>query len=282
MNRMHLRLAGLKIALETPEEIPVTDRLLPFLTPQEQTPDCVIAVKLQNTLPQPDAAGVWCGPTFYSHCGNKKQIYHCPAPKAAPFAVTQFEDSGVISLLVLQEYAHYFSGISGIFNRISMENLLLRHDCLLLHASLIKFGEKTVAFAGPSGVGKSTQAALWEKYAGAEILNGDRTLLRRQETGWTAWGSPYAGTSGIYNRDGGDVCALVLLSQGQENRLQRLGPGQAFRCLFPELTMPQWDETFAEQATELFRSLVEAVPVWHLECLPEISAVTLLKEGIGL
>ena len=63
---------------------------------------------------------------------------------------------------------------------------------ILADAGMLVLG---ILFSGPSGIGKSTQAALWQRYAGAEIVNGDRALVR-PDTG-TVSGVFYAGTSGI-------------------------------------------------------------------------------------
>ena len=47
---------------------------------------------------------------------------------------------------------------------------------------------KAIAFSGPSGVGKSTQAEIWKQCFQADILNGDRALLRKADQGWKAYG----------------------------------------------------------------------------------------------
>ena len=55
---------------------------------------------------------------------------------------------------------------------------LAAFDGLLLHASLIDYGGSGILFVGNSGVGKTTQAELWQQHLGAEILNGDKALVR--------------------------------------------------------------------------------------------------------
>ena len=176
-------------------------------------------------------------------------------------------------------YLFWFSGSSGIFNRIGLETLLLQHQGLLLHASLI---DKGIAFAGPSGAGKSTQAALWAQYAGAEILNGDRAALRRTEEGWFAYGSPYAGTSGIYRRGCTPLKAIVVPGKGTENSLRRLSSTEAFARIYPEISVQRWDREFTKKAADLCICLLEEIPVYYLECRPGESAVRLLQKGLAL
>ena len=153
---------------------------------------------------------------------------------------------------------------------------------MLLHASLIEYKGIALAFTGPSGVGKSTQADLWHRCAGAQILNGDRAALRKEIHGWQAYGSPYAGSSGIYINRSAPLKALIVLRQGKENKLQPLGYTQALRCLYQELTVHHWERNFVAAATDLCLDLLENIPVYRLECRPEDSAVQLLKEGLRL
>lgn len=279
----YLDLVGLKTVLRTPKRLTVTDRLQPFLCQKHtETPQCVITVRVCDRLPAVSPQGLWQGLTCYDFAQGAARIFHRTALEQPPFSATCLEADGNINLYVLQDYAHYFSGTSGIFNRIGMENLLLQHHGMLLHASYIKYKETAILFTGPSGVGKSTQAALWEAHTGARIINGDRAAIRKTTDGWTAWGSPYAGTSGIYRNESAPVGAVVVLGQAQENRLQPLNAAQALRSIYPEVSIHRWDRRFTTEATELLLDLLSHVPVFSLECQPNESAVTLLKEGMQL
>ena len=77
------------------------------------------------------------------------------------------------------------------------ELLLLRHNAVLLHSSVVSYQGKSILFSGPSGAGKSTQARLWQEHLGARILNGDRTVIRKTDQGFFGGGSIWSGTSGI-------------------------------------------------------------------------------------
>ena len=282
MKKYFLEIAGLRTVLCTPDEITISDRMRPFLSSPHTRTDCVITVRSCSALPAFPESGVWHGAEFYDHCEEGSRIFHCSAPKAAAFAVTRLDGKGNITVDVLEAYLSYFQGTSGIFNRIGLETLLLRHKGLLLHASLIEYKEIALAFTGPSGVGKSTQADLWRRCAGAHILNGDRAALRKLPQGWQAYGSPHAGSSGIYINGSAPLKALIVLRQGKENNLQPLGYTEALHCLYQELTVHHWERDFVAAATDLCLDLLENIPVYRLECRPEDSAVQLLKEGLRL
>ena len=267
--------------LRTPYEITVSENLRPFFQEAHSNIHVTITLETQDTLPAMAPEGMWHGLEYYDRYQGADRIFHCHAPGTKGFAVTQFLQDGNITITVLPQYLSYFTGSIGIFNRIGLENLLLQHQGLLLHASLIKYKDNAIAFAGPSGVGKSTQADLWATHMGAEILNGDRAALRNVQN-WTAYGYPCAGTSGIYKNDSAPLAGIVFLSQGQENHLRKLNAVEAFRLLYPEITIHRWDKTFVERATELCTQLVAQVPVYYLECRPDREAALLVQKGLML
>ena len=160
---------------------------------------------------------------------------------------------------------------------LSMETALLEHDCFQLHASVIDWQGKGILFSAPSGTGKSTQAALWNKYAGAEIINGDRAMVRREGDGYRVYGSPYAGTSGIFTNRSVPLRAIVVLSQGAENQVERMRATTAFSRIYSESTVPSWNENFVDRFSTLLVDLVERIPVYHLSCRPDADAVETLR-----
>ena len=104
-------------------------------------------------------------------------------------------------------------GLSGLGARLEDTDICLTH----LHSdhsglAVEAAGERGLLFSGPSVIGKSTQAALWERH-GARLLNGDRTVLGPGPAGWTAWGSPYAGSSRCFCSEQRTIGAIVVLEQ---------------------------------------------------------------------
>lgn len=282
MKIYYVSLAGYVVKMQLTKDIIINERMQPFILPiTDAKEDFVLDVCACKKLPEVPSGGCWRGTEYYVYDEYEFYLFHANEVGKAPFAVTHFREDGNVSLLYLNGYEHYFTGSSGIFNRIGAEQLFLQHNRLMLHASFVKYKEKGILFSGPSGIGKSTQAELWRRTMGAEVINGDRVAVGLSDEKWTAWGIPYAGTSGIYRNERAQISALVVLKQAKENRICKLSGVEALRYLYPETTIHQWDAKFVEKVTSLLLQLISAVPVFLLECVPDESAVLMLQEKVS-
>lgn len=63
---------------------------------------------------------------------------------------------------------------AGLFDILADAGMLVLHSAYIV----TRQGEG-ILFSGPSGIGKSTQAALWQHYGAAQTVNGDRALVRK-------------------------------------------------------------------------------------------------------
>lgn len=153
------------------------------------------------------------------------------------------------------------------------------HNALLMHASCVDINGRGVIFTGFSGVGKTTQAQLWRDFFGAEIINGDKVVIREINGGVYACGLPWKGSSPYCLNRKTSLCGIVVLRQAKENRITRLGT-EAFENILPHLFMPHWDEKCLGNALDTVGKLLEKVPVYLLECRPDEDAVKLTYNEI--
>lgn len=163
---------------------------------------------------------------------------------------------------------------AGLFDIFAARGMLVLHSAYIV----ARTGE-AILFSGPSGVGKSTQAALWERCAGARVVNGDRALVDVAKK--TANGIFYSGTSGISENVTAPVRAIVLLGQSSENRVFVPSPQAAFAGVLSQCAYYEWDAHSAEQMTECVARLVSDVPVLRMDCLPDATAVEALRGKLG-
>ena len=153
-------------------------------------------------------------------------------------------------------------------------------DALILHCAYVEYRGGAILFTAPSGTGKSTQANLWEQYREAETVNGDRALVQKTGDTWYARGWPVCGSSGICRSRDLPIRAVVVLAQAPEDRAEPLAPIQAFTRLYSEITVNRWNRAAALRAMELTEDLAAAVPVFHLACTMEHTAVEVLEQAM--
>lgn len=166
------------------------------------------------------------------------------------------------------------------FSCAGLHSKLLQKGALVFHSSYIDWNGQAILFAGPSGVGKSTQASLWEQHEDAEIINGDRTLLRRKDGIWHAYGYPCCGSSDICKNRTLPLKAIVILEKGDKNEVQELTMGQKYRALFTGSEMFLWYEKEMERVSRLVEELMKEVRVIKLICRPDEDAVEVLKAAL--
>ena len=176
-----------------------------------------------------------------------------------------------------ERYIDYSRNIIDIMN---IEQVLNTFNAYILHSSFIKYQDKAILFTAPSGTGKSTQADLWEKYENAEIINGDRSGIRKMDGKWTAYGLPIAGSSGIYKNKKAEISHIIILKQGKENKLTKLSSREAFIKIYSETLVHTWDKEFQENIINMITDVVQNVRIYQYECLPDKSAVEFLKKQV--
>lgn len=164
-----------------------------------------------------------------------------------------------------------------VLNTLEAEHHVARHGGFLLHSSFVEMDGKAILFTAPSGTGKSTQARLWETYRGARVINGDRTVVTMGEDGVFAYGIPYCGTSGICQSAVLPVAAIVYLSQGPESVAVPLTGLRAFRRVWEGCSVHVWDREDVEMSANMVTEAIRQVPVVHLTCTPDESAVNVLE-----
>lgn len=278
MRSLELSIAELVIRMELEEPVPMTDAFRPFLT--DRAPDYTAVFRRMEALPAFDGQVLFTGNCYRVHPDGCRSFFDAPKD-LTPYALARTDhDAGAVEVSYLSKGAHCVSEMDNSFFHLGFEGLLIRRDRVCFHAACVSTEYGGILFSGPSGIGKSTQAALWQTHRGAKLLNGDRPILQKAGEGFLAWGSPYAGSSRCHVNESVPVTALVFLAQEPSNRIRRLRAGEAFRRIYAGLTMYTWDREFMDRACSLAMELAERVPCWEFGCLPDETAVVFLEKWL--
>lgn len=165
-----------------------------------------------------------------------------------------------------------------VLNVLALEHLVAQENGFVFHSSYIQWEGKGILFTAPSGTGKSTQADLWQHHRGAEIINGDRSVIRVVGNDVLVYGIPFAGSSTHCRNRTLPLAAIVYLEQAPQTAIRKVRGYEAFRRIWEGVSVNIWDKQDMEQISETVTTVLEKVPVFHLACTPDESAVTALEK----
>ncbi len=283
MYYLELEIAGVSISLNTFQNWEEETSFLPFVKKTE-TLDYQVDFCMVEKLPKYSTEVLHEDECYRIHPGEKDEYVRTffDAPRdLSPYAVAKYDyANNKIQIDCLEKGLHCVSRLHNSFFHIGFESILIRKRRLCIHAACVATKLGGILFSGPSGIGKSTQAELWCNYRDAALINGDRPILSKEESGWLAWGSPYAGSSKCHVNEKCSVTAIVILQQAKDCSLQRLHQAEAFRAIWSGLTVYKWDKWFVEEAADLTLELIETVPVFRFYCTPDERAVEYLEQEL--
>ncbi len=242
MHLCSLEIGNLHLRLHTPHPVRIAPEFSPFLSP-EGPPD------IQADYEEDPAVSGVC-------------------PEISP-------DGKHVLVRYAPGMADRFGALRGCLIELPMEELLLKHHRFFLHASLVTSPWGGILFSGDCGVGKSTQAGLWQTHRGSRLINGDRAILEKGHP-WRAHGSPYVGSSACYVRESVPVRAIVFLSQGPAPVITPLSPGDGFRRLLLQSSMERTSPESVDALCDLLTDLVSTVPLYHMTATMDRSSVDAL------
>lgn len=245
-------------------------------------------------LPQPDqqieavlAAPSWCPPgqvliqnrelTIYEY----EYMYRMLFPEMANiFEARMAKDGHYVRLYCRKptnetEYGHIFHAIRFFF--LYLAGI---HGFFALHSASILYKEKAWLFSGHSGMGKSTHTALWHDLMGTPYLNGDLNLIGIKDGHYQVCGIPWCGTSGIFTAKAYPLGGVVLLGRASDDHLEPLDDTLKTLRVMQRLISPSWTPESLERNLDFASELSRKIPIFHLCCTKNPSAVDVIKTAI--
>lgn len=169
--------------------------------------------------------------------------------------------------------------ISSLLILVFNTHAVQRH-MIQIHSSMIDYCGKGLLFLGPSGIGKTTMAELWNQYRDALIINGDMNFVQDTGDEFIGWGTPWHGSSPYCENTSVPVHALILLKQAPENSIRELTGFEKVQLVSNNIIYPTWLENGMELCLETLDHLLTALPVYELSCRPDEDAVKLTEETV--
>lgn len=171
----------------------------------------------------------------------------------------------------------YFDTVCYMDSCVQFYHKLPAFNGMVLHASALEYDGKAYLFSGPSGVGKSTHARLWQQLFGdaAQVFNDDKPALRFVDGQWYAYGTPWCGKDGINQNKKVPLQGICFLIQSKENNIRRLSKEEAIGYIMSQTVYSFSQAWQTEQMLNVLDKLVRNVPVFIMENVPTEEAARL-------
>lgn len=150
-----------------------------------------------------------------------------------------------------------------------------------MHASVTVKDGRGFLFLGKSGTGKSTHSQFWLKnIAGTHLLNDDNPVVRTIDGKVWVYGSPWSGKTPCYRNEEYPVGAFVKIKQAPHNKIHRLSPLESFAAVSSSTSGLRAIRSVTDSLFATISSVVESVPCYLLECLPDDEAARVCSEEV--
>lgn len=277
----YYRFADIAFAVDgLPEKLPDGKYLNLFRT-ASVVPDITLHVQNTALVLPPDA--VRSGNIHYVEQEGKHRIYgwfRTPDP-AVSFVLNDWKNAEITVDVHPELYEDAAFTVNWLLSLSGFSTGLLYRKCATFHCSYILVENQAILFAGFSGMGKSTQADLWQRYRNAEIINGDRALVFKREDGWYAGGISACGSSKMCKNYTAKIAAVILLEKGPDNQVFPMETVEKYRALLTGMAFHRWGKEEIDVAGNLAMDILTEVPMYRLYNRADEESVEVLEKEIG-
>ncbi len=169
-----------------------------------------------------------------------------------------------------------------LFHAMRFAYLILaqRLGCFVVHSASILYRDKAWLFSGPSGTGKSTHAALWQRLYRTKVLNGDLNLLAVEQDLPMVYGLPWCGTSNQFTAKTYPLGGITFLQQACADTLRVLPPKDGALRLMQRLISPSWTAELLAHNVSFAELLSDKTTLFHLQCTKQDHAAEVMRAAV--
>ncbi len=271
-------LCGQNVSITAPS-FPADSNYFSLFETEDAIPDIAVSCIQCDELPEPD--GEFCASRDEVSVYSKNDdIYRYSAMGTDSGSMTHYKmtDASRSETYIVKRNYNVLADSRYMWTTVALAQLMLNKNVLFFHASFIEYKGGGILFSAPSGTGKSTQAALWEKYRNARIINGDKAGVSLSGGAVFANGVPFCGTSDICRNESFPLKAIVLLEQSKDNMITRLKGSRVLQLLMKNIYLDMLAPDEQRKCVDLLIEVISKVPVYLLSCTPDEQAVKTLEK----
>lgn len=249
---------------------------------QKDIADIYCCIRQKNSLDKPEGRLIQVKKEQKIYCENRKitQKILNREDGSPLFQTIFFTDQKQIRLYARRDAYPYTARMEHIWAAMNLPYQLLKCERLTIHCAAIAVQGSVILFAGPSGIGKSTQAELWHRWRGAQLLNGDKTILAAEGEMIYAYGAPFCGTSGICSDFKIRVRTIVILGQAKENSIKKITDIRALTAVLENCFGHREIPGCIDMMLKILEKILDKVDVYRMNCTPDLRAVQILEKEL--
>ena len=283
---MRLRIADFDVLINQKDglSIELDEGFKPYLVKESETSADLI-VNAYSRLPE---ASISDGNLLYRATMPEGELWNVSKQKDVYiFNVFDSESPGVLQQVCttdssFKEWNVYmvdiknatsFDPIKYPLGPLLMYYLTVKNEAIMIHASGISDGGIGRIFTGVSGKGKTTSARLWFE-AGAQVLNDDRLIIRKEVQGYSIHNTP------MFYADEprkSDFNSAYIIHHAEENKLTKMNGAQAVSSIAANCIQHGYDKKMVEHHLNFITEMVGHVSVFDLGFLPNESVIETVR-----
>ena len=176
------------------------------------------------------------------------------------------------------QYPDAYLETLAVYRQIAVR--MLDYSTCLMHGSAVAVGDEAFLFTAPSGVGKTTHTGLWLSHIpGAFIVNGDKPLIRADESGAVVCGTPWSGKEALNTNVSVPLSAICVLTRGEQNHIEPISFGEICPILFAQIYKPTGRDDVVKTMT-VIKNLAQTVRFYRLRCNRDPQAAFVAYNGM--
>lgn len=174
------------------------------------------------------------------------------------------------SMLLQKEY---------VYTGLMFQKIASQKDKFIIHGSALSHHGCGLIFSGPSGIGKSTQGAMWKEYMeDVFILNDDKPLISFEEKIFV-YGTPWSGKTNTQKNMRAPLKAILFLDQGITESLEEVQTTEKIVLLLKNM----FRSTEAEELDRLLDQLpriIKEVKIFDFKATMKKESVDIIHEAL--
>jgi hypothetical protein len=214
----------------------------------------------------------------FSHIANMAKDY---LTDETPFFTVSVTDAEIEEEKSFSETSYSDAYYEGIVAYRHIAERLPDYDAFVFHGAVVEVGEFAYLVTAHSGVGKTTHLSLWlSEFSDAEILNGDKPIIRFIDGIAYACGTPWQGKENYGKNSTRKLQAIAFLQRGAVNEAYEINYNEAALDFMSQVYLPKKNRLSLSKTMFLSDKLIRSMRLVRLRCNMDKSAAHVSRKAL--